>query len=496
MKKNAPILSFVKRALKDESGQMLPWIAMLSVLFLGMTGLTLDLGRAFTCYRELQTSTDAATLAGAYAMSLTGATTSSVTTAVTNYSSATGGKNVNSNLPGATVSVTLKCLTTVANAGILCGATPAGNFNALEVVQTASVPTIFIRVLSLFGVNSASSLTLRTAATASMRGAANAQYNVAMVVDTTSSMGSNDTDGSCGNTRIHCALGGIQTLLSHLTPCTVSSTTTSCTAFDQVSLFTFPAVQANTAQNDIQCPTSNPKISDYFTPTAGGTWTNTNFSSTNPTYQLTTYLSDYSSTNKTGAPLNTSSALTIAADGNTTKNCDGLQTPGGKGTYFAGAIYSALSSLAAAQAANPGSKNALIILSDGDADSSNITNGKNSGNTYGSLQDQCAQAVTAAQSAASMTDTTVYTIAYGAASSGCASDDYNAKTNPSGSNITPCQTMQQMATNASTFYSDATASQNKGQCTSPANPSLSLAGIFTQVATQFTIPRLIPDSSQ
>jgi len=499
VKENALIPSFVKQSLKDDSGQVLPWVALLSVLFLGMTGLTLDLGRALTCYRELQTSTDAAAMAGAYAMSLTSATTTSVTAAVTAYSSAIGGANQNSNLPGATVSVQLKCIQAVANTGVLCGATAAGNYNSLQVVQTASVPTMFIRVLTLFGVKSASSLTLRTAATAAMRGAQNAQYNVAMVVDTTNSMGSNDTDASCGSTRINCALAGVQTLLGNLTPCTVSSTSTNCTPFDQVSLFTFPAVQANTAKNDTTCPSSDPTIVPYFAPTAGGTWTNTNFSSSAPTYQLTTYLSDFSSNNTTGAPLNTSSALTIATGGGvgTKKNpCGGMQTPGGEGTYFAGVIYSALSSLAAAQAANPGSQNALIILSDGDADSTKITNGTNAGSTYGSLQDQCAQAVAAAQSASSMTDTTVYTIAYGASSSGCASDVRNAKTNPSGTNITPCQTMSQMATSPSTFYSDATASQNKGQCTSPANPSLSLTGIFEQVATQFTIARLIPDSSQ
>ena len=332
-----------------------------------------------------------------------------------------------------------------------------------------------------------------------MRGAQNAQYNVAMVIDTTNSMGSNDNDASCNDTRIHCALSGIQTMLSSLTPCTISSTTTSCTAFDQVSLFTFPAVKANTAKNDTTCPTSNPTTTAYPVPTAGGTWTPTNFSSTNPTYQLTNYLSDYSSTNKSGAPLNTSSALTIATGGGvgTKKNpCSGLQVPGGEGTYFAGVIYSALSSLAAAQAANPGSQNALIILSDGDADSSNITGGTNKGSVYGSLQDQCAQAVTAAQTARSMTNTTVYTIAYGASNSGCASDDYNSKTNPSGTNITPCQTVQQMATSASTFYSDAAASANPGQCVSSSNPNLSLNAIFKQVATQFTVARLIPDSSQ
>jgi hypothetical protein len=266
-----------------------------------------------------------------------------------------------------------------------------------------------------------------------------------------------------------------------------------------VSLFTYPPVQANTAKNDTTCPSSNPTIVPYTTPAPGATWVPTNFSSTNGTYQLTNYLSDYSSTNKSGAALNSSSALAIAtgAGMGTKKNpCNGLQTPGGDGTYYAGVIYAALSSLAAAQAANPGSQNALIILSDGDADSSVIAGATNNGATYGSAQDQCAQAVAAAKTASSMTDTTVYSVAYGASNSGCASDVYNKKTNPAGTNITPCQAMTQMASSPSTFYSDATASANPGQCISADNSGLALGAIFKQIATQFTVARLIPDSSQ
>jgi Flp pilus assembly protein TadG len=490
------ILCSLRRAFKDDSGQILPWMAFLFILFLGLAGLTLDLGRAYTSYRELQTSTDAAAMAGALEMSLSTSSQASVNAVVTQYSSAAGGANQNSNLPNTTVAITPKCLATLTAEGIVCSAAPIGN-NAIQVVQTAVMPTIFIRVLTMFGINSASSLTLRTASTAAMRGAINAQYNVAMVVDTTNSMGSTDNDASCNNTRIHCALAGVQTMLGGLTPCTASSTSTSCTPFDQVSLFTFPAVQANTAQNDTTCPSSDPTTVPYSTPAPGATWVPTNFTSKNATYQLTNYVSDYSSTNKSGAPLNTSSALTIATGGGvgTKKNpCNGLQTPGGEGTYFAGVIYSALSSLAAAQAANPGSQNALIILSDGDADSSQITGATNNGATYGSAQDQCAQAVAAAQTASGMTNTTVYTVAYGSPSSGCASD-VKSKTNPNGTNITPCQTMQQMASSNATFYSDATAT-GSGGCLSPDYPALALGAIFTQITTQFTVARLIPDSTQ
>ncbi len=484
------------RAFKDENGQVLPWMVFMLVLFNGMAGLTIDLGHAYVCYRELQTSTDAAALAGAYEMSLSTATVSSVQAAVTDFSSQSPGINVNPNLPNAHVTVTLACSAFVTNQGILCADSPTGD-NAIQVQQKTTIPTYFIRVLSLMGVKTADSITLAATSTAAMRGAANSQYNVNIMVDTTNSMSNNDTDANCGNTRIYCALQGVQTLLDDLSPCTPSSTSKQCTPFDGVSLFTFPNVEANTAQDDTTCPTSNPTIVPYYTPTAGATWDAP--TGTSPTYQITDYLSDWSSNNQTGGTLNSSSPLVVATGGGTgTKGhpCNGLQTPGGDGTYYAGAIYAALSSLQAEQDANPGSKNALIILSDGDANSTKITGGKDIGDVYGSLNDQCEQAVQAAKTANSMTDTTVFTIAYGAASSGCSTDAYNAKTNPSGTNISPCEAMQQMATSASTFYSDANASQNKGQCVSSVNSGFSsLKQIFQNLSTHFTFARLIPDSA-
>jgi Flp pilus assembly protein TadG len=478
------IRSRLQRALEDQRGQVLPWMAMLIVLFLGFAGLTLDLGHGYVCYRELQASTDAAALSGAYELSSPTATSTSVAAAVSNYSAVSGAKNASPNLQNASISTTLKCLATVASQGVQCSASTTGD-NALQVRQTVSMPTYFINALSVFGINSVKSLSLTATATAAMKGATNAQYNVAIVIDTTASMGSADTDASCGTTRIKCALQGVQTLLQALSPCTAASTSSSCTAFDQASLFTFPNVTASTASQDYTCPTSNPTIVPYVTPTSGATWVAPTGS--NATYQITGYLSNYSSTNKSGGSLNTSSDLTIATGGKT--GCNGMQTPGGDGTYYAGAIYAAQSSLIAQQAANPGSLNALIILSDGDASSTKIAGASHSGNVYGSLDDQCQQAVAAAK-AATAAGTTVYSIAYGASSSGCSTD-----TSGPLKGITPCTAMMDMASAPANFYSDATASQNKGQCTSTANPNLTLNGIFKQVATSFTVARLIPDST-
>jgi hypothetical protein len=469
------------RKLKNDSGQALPWMVFLSALIIGSAGITVDLGRAMVADKELQASSDAAALAGAYALPLPTATTDSVKAAITSYSAGTDGANRRTTIPNVNVEITFKCLTTLANQGVYCSGSPTG-YNAIQVKQTATLNTYFMGAFALFGVKGAKTVNVGARATAAMRGSSNSQYNVAVIIDTTASMGSSDSDASCNSTRIKCAEQGVRTLVQSLTPCAPSSGTT-CVPFDQVSLFAFPNVQASTASKDTTCPTSNPTILNYVTPTAGATWSAP--TGTAGTYQITTYLSNYSATNTAGGALNTSSQVVIAAGGKT--SCSGMATPGGTGTYYAGAIYAAQSSLIAAQKANPGSLNALVILSDGDASSSKFATATNNGVTYPSTIDQCQQAITAAQYASSH-GTTVYTIAYGAGSSGCSTD-----TTGSLKGISPCTTLQKMATAASNFYSDATASQNKGQCTSSANPNLSLNQIFKQVAVSLTVARLLPD---
>jgi len=421
-------------------------------------------------------------------MTQTGATQASVTSKVSAFSSTSGGSNVTLNLPSPTVATTFRCVTDSSLVTAPCSAAPIG-YNVIQVVQKSTIPTYFIKVLTLFRVNAAQSLTLSATSTATMMAGKSEQVNVAMLVDTTASMGSQDSDANCNNTRIHCALSGVQTLLQGLTPCTATSTKASCSAYDQVSLFTFPSIQANTASNDTTCPTSNPSVVPYSVPTPGANWVAPTGSAA--TYQITNYLSDYSSTNQQGGSLNNSSFATIAVGGSTSKSCSGMQTPGGDGTYYAGAIYAAQSSLIAAQNANPGSQNIMIILSDGDANasSSKITgSSKLSGNVYGSANDQCHQAITAANYATT-SGTTVFTIAYGASSSGCSSDTGSLA-------ISPCAAMQLMSSgyasgDNSHFYSDASASQNKGQCSS-AN-SFSLNNIFSSIAAKISQARLIPN---
>ena len=58
------ISSWMMPGLKDERGQMVPWLLLLSGVLIGVAGLTIDLGHAYICHRELLASTDAAALAG------------------------------------------------------------------------------------------------------------------------------------------------------------------------------------------------------------------------------------------------------------------------------------------------------------------------------------------------------------------------------------------------------------------------------------------------
>lgn len=493
--------SVVYRFLNDESGQVLPWVVILIIfLFAGLSALVVDVGRAVVAYHMLQASSDAAALAGVEIMP-TATAASTVTTQATLFSSVPGNKNASSLLPNAAMVSgypKLYCSTTVTSLGATC--TSALGANAIVVSQTLNLPMFFG---SIIGVPT---MTITATSTAGMRGAQTAPYNIAVVIDTTASMNQADSSTICTSARITCALQGVQKLLNGLSPCTSASASSTCVGYDTVSLFTYPNITASTAHYDSDCSTANPTVVPYSTPVPGATWTPTDFSSASPTYQVTNYLDDWSSNNteigKTGSFSNTS-LLTRAVGASKSSGCSattGMQAVGGEGTYYAGAIYAAASSLAYQQSLNPSSKNALIILSDGDANAKSghmtATNGETLTTTgvYPSLTDQCHQAITAAQSAAALTDssgnpdTTVYTIAYGASTSTSGSSASCTTDSPK---ISACSTLQQMASSSSTFYS--TDGSTSG-CES-SNSYDDLNSIFGNIVANFTRARLLPNGT-
>ena len=474
--------SALRQAYNDQSGQVLPLVAMMMVTLLGMGGLVIDVGHVYISYHELQSSTDAAAMAGAQA--LPGANAASV---ATSYSAVAGNKNAFSNLSNVTMVSgypAIGCLTALTKLGVAC-VSPA-NGNAIQVKQQVIVPMYFA---ALFGTPS---VTMTATATASMSGAVTTPYNVVIIVDSTVSMGDSDS-GDCNSTRLKCALLGVQTLLQDLSPCGASQSTcgTATTgnvanSVDRVALYTFPNVTNATAVKDYDCSSGDPTTASYTFPL---TTANT-YAPASATYRIIPFQSDYR-TSDTATSLNTASNLTMAVNGKS--GCTGLTNPGGQGTYYVGALWAAQADLLNEQSLNPGSQNVIILLSDGDstATSAHMTSGSpfsTTTGTYPSTLDQCQQAITAAKAIAA-TGTKVYSVAYGAASSGCSTD-----TTGTLKGLSPCTAMQNIASSPAYFFSDYTASQNSGQCISASQPTTSLNQIFTQIAGSFTASRLIPDS--
>ncbi|HMD20876.1 MAG TPA: pilus assembly protein TadG-related protein [Alloacidobacterium sp.] len=498
--------SYFRKIYKDQRGQMIPVVAFFMITLLGFAGIVVDFGHAFFCYRELQASTNAAALAAAAGMP----NQTVAQTYATSYSSVSGKNNAFSNLTlSGSPLVKFKCVTSMSGLAGCVLDTGGGTTlaNAVQVVQQAKVQTTFLGLLGL------KSMPIAATATAAMRGAPTIQYNVAIIIDATKSMSDTDSDSQCNNTRLSCALAGVQVLLQNLTPCATSGCGTLSSAnythaLDRVSLLSFPNVTTGTVAHDYcsgGSSTPTPAVYTYPTSTSSS-WSSGYTPISSDTYQVTPFTSDYQNVSgsttvlPTGA-LSTTSNLSVAAGANSS-SCAGLSNPGGEGTYYAGVIYAAQAALTAQQAANAGSQNVMILLSDGDATSCykngsvNTCSGSTasqmsatgiqSNGTYPSYTKECQQAVTAAQ-AATTAGTTVYAVAYGAESSGCSTDasPYNS----------PCYTMQHIASNSTTFFSDYTATGSSSNCISASRPTSNLNQIFSYIAGDLSHARLIPNNA-
>ena len=461
----------------DQSGQILPWMALLlTFVFFGIAALVVDVGRGVVAYQKLQSATDAAALAAAQMMP-TATSQQAVISEATAYSAVPGNANASPGLlPGAQMVSgypKLKCLATVISWGILCPA--ATNANAIQISETLKLPTYFGAVIGIPNLN------VTATSTAAMRGSPRNPYNVAILIDTTGSMGTVDNvASSCLGTRISCSLEGVRTLLGNLSPCASGSSCGSATngnvthPLDEVAIYTFPGmVNQQSVTNDVTCSTSSlgtvpasanmgnanrangrggrggrgggasVKQANYIAPSS----IKTSPTTIAPIYQLVNFSSDYASANPGSNNNNTagssgllqSSSLAVQAVGGAS-GCSGLAYGGW--TYYAGAIYQAQADLVAIQQARlpTQTQNVMIILSDGDATAGTTYNGTatsyilqapggptqllNTAGNYPSAFNQCEQGVVAAQ-AATAAGTTVYTVAYGTQATGCMTDQSN-----------------------------------------------------------------------
>ena len=507
--------SFLRRALKCQSGQAYISLILIIPLILGVGGLSVDVGHAYACYRQLQASTDAAALAAGLGLPSGATVAESDATALSSVSgndNAFASLNTPSAYTGAHLSFQPYCVSTVP------GVPPCGGsltYNAIRVTQSVTVPTYFIRALEVIGIQSAQSITLNAQATAVVTGGAREPDSVAIIFDTTSSMTSTDGGANCTGSKEQCSLAGAQIMMSEFSPCTWGETNCGAAtnglvtnSFDEISFFTFPAQSPGTqATKDYVCPSgvpteiAYPDSTTYTSSPLTAPLTSTKLAYLVSRYQVVPLSSDYRVSDGTIAPspLNLSYNIVKAVGGNsywggTTNSCNGMQANGGEGTYYAGAIYTANQYLMANTRAN--TNNIIILFSDGDAEGSGTGNISTfSGGTlntsspynYPSAKAECNQAVATA-AAAKANGTEIFVVGYGVASGGCGDTGESSGT-------TACSTLKAIAspdTKTPHFYEDSSSTPCAGATTVLMNGKTNtISGIFSQIVNYLSKPKLV-----
>jgi hypothetical protein len=272
------IVSFFRQLKAEQKGAVFTMVAAAIFGITGVGALVVDIGSILYWQRVLQTTADAAALAGAQDIGVGG---TPIATAIS-YSAVAGNKNAHAHFSATMINgyPQLKCFTTI---GLACttNQTPATAANGIQVQEQAAVRLYFARIFGLASIN------ITATSTAAASGGVPIPLNVAFVLDTTASMNNPATDKSCKSSALNCALNGIQVLLGELWPCQQSQTCTTlgATPVDGASLFVFPPVtNSNQAALDISCtsPTISPSYSGVSNTTNSATPT------TSPTVHLTT----------------------------------------------------------------------------------------------------------------------------------------------------------------------------------------------------------------
>ena len=258
------IKSFARKALHDQRGQVLPWVALATVGLLGMGGLGIDVGRAYVAQAQLQNYANAGALAAAGLVYNT-SSTNNASTEANLYSGGSGDDNANPSLGTVHTTVSTVCLNVLEPSGSTCGT--SGQANAVKVVESATVPTYFMKLVT-FGH---STIAVSAEATASMQGQSQ-PWNVAIVIDATGSMST--TDSNCGSvTEFQCALNGIQAMLGSTNPCKAGANScTNSAANFHVALFGFPEVSTASVTKENACSSfSTPSFQIYALPSTTAT---------------------------------------------------------------------------------------------------------------------------------------------------------------------------------------------------------------------------------
>ncbi len=446
---NEKLKSVLSRLHHDRRGSMAVMMAAATLLFVGIGAVVVDIGYLFHVRSILQASADKAALAGAQDINCCKNSPGKAVTTAISYSAVKGNMNADPKLNITMESgyPSLRCFTST---GIPCSGPDSAN--GIVVKQQTDVPVFFARI---FG---SSSLPISVTSVAGKGGAVQ-PADVVIILDTTGSM--NSIDPSCsiaGSTRLDCAFAGFRALLAGF-----SSST------NRVGLMVFPGLtSAAAAAQEYDCSSATPPKSALAPYNAS------------PVYSIIPLSNNYQNANGT---LNTNSNLVKAARGGASGCTAGVTALGGVGTYYADVVTVAADYLNAN--ARPDVQKMIIFLGDGDANGSEANVGKSK------VNNQCHQAITAAQQAKAK-KISVVTIAYGAPT-GTKKDAIPSCTTDNAAGISACSTLQQMASDPKNFYSDTVGGTSA--CTSAANPATDLTAIFLQIVTSLSGARLFPDDT-
>lgn len=439
-----PLLSTLGRLRRDKSGAAVMFVAAGLVTTLGSAAFVIDLGNATVARRALQASTDASALAGAADINCCKDAAGTAVATAQRFSAKPGGANASARM-AVTIAPGFPQLKCLASTGVSC--TGPDSANAIVVRQTATVPMNFAKV---FGI---STLDIVATSTAAANAGKPKPLDVMLLLDMTGSM--NNADPSCtigGKKRLDCAINGAYTLMAQLSP-----------SANKIGLMTYPgAASAAEQAKAYNCSNDTPTPVAY---------------NAKPVYLTIGLSNDFRAKDGDKNP-DTSSNIVKALRGGASGCKQGITAQGGVGTYFADAITAAQNELVTTGRTDV--QKVLIILSDGDAgaEAKYIDATK--------YQNQCKQAVTAANSAAA-TGTWVYSIAFGAPTVGkptsCPTELVI---------LSACDTMRTIASDPAKFYSNKIGGST---CNSAANAVSDLTGVFSSIVESFKGSRLIPDNT-
>ena len=218
----------MRRKVHDESGQTLIITVMFLVILLGFCALVLDVGHAYLAQRRLQSSVDAAALAGADSLPDVG----QANVSAGQYGN--GGSNTPFGVDSVQMNVTTSCLV---------GVPGCSTANAVTVKETGVVKTYFG---GLFGIPS---FNVNAQATACSP-CGSKPLDIMLILDRTGSMCTTDTgaDDHPACTDMVNARNGLETFLSLMDP-----------TLDHVGLAVLPPAPTNGSL----CAAQNP---NYVTP--------------------------------------------------------------------------------------------------------------------------------------------------------------------------------------------------------------------------------------